>query len=475
MSMGSNLTSTSGALLAIHTTTLSDTGHIPHKSSTFVPSPTLSSGIISSDSGGAINMTNSLPLPPSITPNTTPPTRLNLTESGDMNLWISSSAGIIIGIILLEIVFLLIVIICRKHQISKKEKAEEQNVFIVRKLPLNRSESYDLIKAAQKSKNDPSNSVTTTSVTVAPVDTHHDHTSNEPCSRSSAEGEGKVVDTVQERQPEQPLRQGSRQTDPAARMSTFGHPVSAWEDIEGGDNGHTQASDSNPKQKTSDSKVKPSHHDVQPQASNVNMEFQMPVADNSGGLKKLESESKCVFDELDALQHEMRILSQSIPMLDTHTYEKVTLKQTPKVSKSIPTLLDTDGYEDLDHVRAQTTKVPPRQRDCTKTERIDDTSVHKLQTASARSEEFLQSAFSQNQPQTTAALHKAKSVDNELGGKRVEPVYSVVQKRPKQVKATREEEGAEPLPPPVPPQTDRMFYTAQKPTISQMEADGVWV
>ena len=391
--------------------------------------------------------------------------RVNLAESGDTNVWISYSAGIIAGIALLEIIFLLVVIICRKQQINKKEKAEEQNVFIVRRLPQNRSEIYAPRKASQESKKDPQSSVKTMSVTVAPFDNECDpQTNNEPHTLStvgSTNGRGSVREaSLEERQIRHPQMNSHKLADPAARMSTFGHPVAAWEDIHDSGNGLKLEGDRSIQKVSHPNISLSSQIDVQTTAGPVmKKKYLQRVVDNSDSNKEDEVDTECVFDELDELQQQMRILSQSIPVLDAHNYDKVTIRSTPKVSRSIPTLLDTEGYKDLDRGKPKGSTQAPNLREFGKSKPVvANTSAHKLKTGVSCSEEFLQSS-SQNtvDSQNTITLHKAQSVELMLDGRKadLEPVYSIVQNKRSKDKATGEE------PSPIPPgQTDDVFYTA---------------
>lgn len=408
---------------------------------------------------------------------------MNITETGDANTWIIYSGSIISGGVLLELVLVLLMVICRTCQIRRKERIEQEHVYHVRKGE--RRSSYDFAGNYTSSsgrsmyKNscvvsevepEPQSNVAYNVVTVSPpgqdeAAARHDGQTSEALKplkedevmvkRQAPDAQLKQKEDpiiiIEEPIPVRPNSSYEVRSRPATDKSTRATSnFSTPQQLSLGDQNANGLSSSN----TNDGAM------LSLQTSSK----KTGVASTSLSVDQLEVDQENAYDVLDELQKEIHILSQSIPMLDVFGNE-IVKPAAPKISRSIPTLLDMAGYEDLDTVRPhQASKT--RRNPATKQEGVNDPDIRMNNVVAPTSDHGKCSP--PVTPHTTGieSIHtgaqKKQSTTHEVGENKKpdEPVYSVVQKKPKAFSVSDLTEE----PPPVPPMTAEALYTAvQKP------------
>ena len=389
--------------------------------------------------------------------------RRNLTESGSMTNWITYTAGIITGIVLFEIILLLLVVICRKQQIRKEEK-EEGHVFIVRKYTRrdsNSSESNPWSSATQnphllhhrdKLELQRPEIGTQCHTGVSPAGTPgtvHD------VDHSASIAIGNKIESDPKRNEE------SSQSDTNNQDRDIVTHVGAKEETVDYE-GEIIDSDQHNTRRLMPIATLKANITSSNTAGNIMLELHNRDRDIPLGQQlKLSATTNrmCVnnlkpgrsnddmeraYEELDELQKQIHILSQSIPTLDLYGYEDVDkIKPVPKASRSIPTLLDSAGFEDVDRGYPKKNIMVPK-RDLATAKHGSDYPSDKIAPTHVEK----------------SALPLPVGVTVERKTSR-EPVYSVVQKR-KKASSTSDlvsSDTAE-IPPPVPPQTAEALYTA---------------
>ena len=446
------------------------------------------------------------------------------------NAWIIYSGGIISGVVLLELILVLLVVICRKYQIRRKERAEQEHVYYVRRGE--RQSTFDFTgnfasratykdsiasEVEPQSRSNIAYNVVTASNIASEV---------EPQSRSNIAYNVVTASNIASEVEPQSRSNIAYNVVTASNIASEVEPQSrsniAYNVVSVPSSGpsaahcddHTsreletlerdkvtakeQAKETQSKQKeypnivvTGPVLVGPnSSHELSPPASDESTTGDQNASTLSGEIPPLqmksrkirvagisssvnqpqldqESEMEHAYEVLDELQKQIHILSQSIPMLDVFGNEVAPgpskiKPAAPKISRSIPTLLDMAGYEDLDAVRPNQAQAFPK----VKRKPVQVQSGIDFGTdfcANKTSEECPQLV----PPHTTESLYtaaqKKQSITRAGIGEKTkpgEPVYSVVQKKMKAFSVSDLTED----PPPVPPMTAEALYTAvQKP------------
>ena len=424
------------------------------------------------------------------------------------NAWIIYSGGIISGVVLLELILVLLVVICRKYQIRRKERAEQEHVYYVKRGE--RRSTFDFTgnfasratykdsiasEVEPQSRSNIAYNVVTASNIASEV---------EPQSRSNiAYNVVTASNIASEVEPQSRSNIAYNVVSvPSSRPSAAhcdDHTSRELETLEGDKvTAKEQAKETQSKQKeypnivvTGPVLVGPnSSHEVSPPASDESTTGDQNASTLSGEIPPLqmksrkirvagisssvnqpqldqESEMEHAYEVLDELQKQIHILSQSIPMLDVFGNEVAPgpskiKPAAPKISRSIPTLLDMAGYEDLDAVRPNQAQAFPKVK----------RKPAQVQSGIDFGTDFCANKTSEECPQlvpphTTESLYtaaqKKQSITRAGIGEKTkpgEPVYSVVQKKMKAFSVSDLTED----PPPVPPMTAEALYTAvQKP------------
>lgn len=406
----------------------------------------------------------------------------NLTESGEQNTWIGYAAGIVVGVLLVEIILLLVVVICRIQQVRKKEN-EEGHVYIVRKYTRrdsNSSESNPWANCVNENapfqdKPAPSQ-IDTTSLTPA-VRSPHECTPYEL--NTMPLGAIENIDNKKEGKQQEPqqLLPHIMVSDQAEGYTTG----SSVKDVAEDRTDHSQHSElssrvegrqimsSKPKNSGKDEAAKTSSNDDEERYVSTRVqqlketpgaitEYNMRICNEPAPLdihKSGVDDVERAYEELDELEKQIHILSQSIPTLDLYGQNQDMTgrkrRPMPKASRSIPTMLDSAGYEEPDAIRPKKTQA-----------------LFKRQFMKAEKDAQLESS-----PTLLVPMPAVKSLAGEEAHKipymqleeikkttKKEPVYSVVQKKTKASSvANLASESAE-TPPPVPPQTAEALYMA---------------
>lgn len=421
------------------------------------------SATVSSTSNGTGNFasTSATMIPTSVTP--------GLGSPEEPSGWIIYSAGIIAGVVFLELVVVSLMVMCRRCQIGREERAKE-SVY---------SKNINSCVVTELEPQSQSNLTLPNSAVILPSSGPLDETTVNSRECTSIELEyltGNEASTAKRQDPKlAKLKQKDKPmtgveelmlADPLGASSNheFNSPPST-------DTRVTATPDlSAPRQLNNHHQDSSSGRDII-----VGQPSTLKQLSKGNGVRERrclsvdqlqvteDEEKEHAFEVLDELQKEIHILSQSIPVLDVFGNEIVKPKPpAPKISRSIPLLLDTAGYEDLDVIR------PRQAHNIGRNERSLATGQYlseKFQ-ATTRPEKRVTSAFNpQGYPPLTSphatdtASQKKQSATQVTvgeGKKAGEPGYSVIQKKPKTFSVSDLTED----PPLVPPMTADTLYTA---------------
>lgn len=459
----------------------------------------------------------------SMNPNMSRGLVLNLsTES-----WIIYSGGIISGVVLLELLLVLLMVICRRCQIRRKERNEQEHIYHVRRgerwsnlfdftgkftSRSSRSTNQNTCVVSEVEPEPMNTNISNNAITDSPTGSDEtaaycdDHTSKELNLKQLKRGEVRVKKQATELQLEHPKiiiedpilvgpncsygtspSAATNKTTRVASNFSTGRQLSLGDENTKGQSRPTRDGEMESIQKSSKKTGV-----LESSKKTGVLETSLSV----DHLQVVDRESKDIeqaYEELDELEKQINILSQSIPMLDVFGNEIVKpTPPAPKISRSIPTLLDMAGYEDVDAVRqnqarasipktrkpAMVTEQPgvdvagyedldalrPKQRRKTTTEQLQG-------NVGTGAEEVAASTSGHDKSPPLVSTHTMdKDVDKKQSAvqaagenkeKTKEPVYSVVQKKPKAFSVS---DLTEEQPPPVPPMTAEALYIAvQKP------------
>ena len=437
---------------------------------------------------------------------------MNMTKSreSDSELnrrWIIYSGGIISGVVLLELILVLLVVICRKYQIRRKERIEQEHVYHVRRGERRSNFNFmgNFVSRSSRSKYQntcvvsevqPESNIAYNAITVSPsgpdeAAAYSDHASplKEDKTREKKQATDLEAQLKHKEYPkiiiEEPIPVGpncsyelsppgtDKNTRATSNFSTLPQP-SLGDESTNGPRAH--AGELIPLQKPS-KKTGVIGTSLSVDQLQVNQESE---------------EMEQAYEVLDEIEKQIHILSQSIPMLDVYGNE-IVKPPAPKISRSIPTLLDIAGYEDVDTVRQNQAQAFPKTERKPATEQLgvdmagyeDLDAVRPHQTRKSTTEQsnvgtgadfyadkVVASTSDHDKPPSLASIHTTESVHKGVEKKKSagqavgenkkaeEPVYSVVQKKPKAFSVSDLTEE----PPPVPPMTAEALYTAvQKP------------
>ncbi len=437
------------------------------------------------------------------------PTNTSLSTETN-GTWIIYSGSIISGAVLLELIVVLLMVVCRKYQIRRKERIEQKHVYHVRRGERRSNFDFTGSFASRSTKNtcvvsevepQQQSNISYNVVTLSPsgpdeaAACRDGHTLQElkPLTGDEVTAKGQATDT-QLKQKEHPkiiieepipVAPNSSYEPATGKSTTRASPnFSALRQLSLGDQ-DTNGLNSSSAQDGAMLSLHKSSKKSGVAATSLSVD-QLEVDQESDEMGQ-------AFEVLDELQKQIHILSQSIPMLDVYGNE-IVKPAAPEISRSIPTLLDMAGYEDIDTNQAQAfpmTKRKPKTKqlgvDIAGYEDLDAVRPH--QAAKTRRHPATEQSdvnFGANiltnnaaastsgsdhekssplvSPHTIEPLHtgvqKKQSTRQEGGENKGEPVYSVVQKKPKAFSVSDLTEE----PPPVPPMTAEALYTAlQKP------------
>lgn len=450
-------------------------------------------------------------------------TSMNTTTSRGLVLdsstesWIIYSGGVISGVVLLELLLVLLMVICRRYQIRRKERNEQEHVYHVRRGE-RRSNLFDFTGkfTSQSSRSTNQNTCVVSEVEPEPMNTNisnnaitdsptgsdeaaaycDDHTSKELNLKQLKRGEVRVKKQATELQLEHPKiiiedpilvgpncsygtspSAATNKTTRVASNFSTGRQLSLGDENTKGQSRPTRDGEMESIQKSS-------------KKTGV-LETSLSV----DHLQVVDRDSKDIeqaYEELDELEKQINILSQSIPMLDVFGNEIVKpTPPVPKISRSIPTLLDMAGYEDVDAVRQNQawTKigkpataieqsgvdvagyedldaVRPKQRRKPTAEQLQGNAgtnfgADKVAASTSDHDKSPPLASTHTMDKDVDKKQSAVQAAGENKERTKEPVYSVVQKKPKAFSVS---DLTEEQPPPVPPMTAEALYTAvQKP------------
>lgn len=431
----------------------------------------------------------------------------NMTESSgsrepDLDLdsrreWLIYSGGITAGVVLLELLLVLIVVICRKCQIRRKERIEEEHVYHVRRGDKrskfgSRSTYTQNTCVVSEVEPEPETNIAYNAVTVSPSGPDE----------TAAQGDNQTLEEVKHpkggevREKQQATETHKERPKLVVEEPVLVGPNCSYEPL--ATDKSTRATSSNfstPHQLNLGGENTSTHDSEIPKPK---------PSKKTGGIVTSLSVDQLQVDEkeemeqaykvLDEIEKQFHILSQSIPMLDVYGNEIVKPPPpAPKISRSIPTLLDIAGYEDVETVKkkqAQATATKLRKPVATATQQlgVDVAGYEDIDAARPSQKRMVATkephvgaganfyadkavASSSSHDKSLASTHTMQPLHK--GGERVvqavgentkktenEPVYSVVQKKPKAFSVSDLTEE----PPPVPPMTVEALYTAiQKP------------
>ena len=423
----------------------------------------------------------------------------NLTPDPDPDMqreWIFYSGGIIAGVVLLELLLVLLVVICRKCQIRRKEREHVYHVRRGDKRSKLGSRSTYTQSTCVVSEVEPEleTNIAYSAVTVSP--SGPDKTAAQGDNRTPEEVKHPKGGEVRERQEatethkdhpkvvvEEPIPVGRNCSyeplaiDKSTRATSSNFSVPHQLSL-GGENTNSLS--------THDSEI------PKPKSSKKTGGIVTSLSVDQLQVDEEKEEMEQAYKVLDEIEKQFHILSQSIPMLDVYGNEIVKPPPTsaPKISRSIPTLLDIAGYEDVDTVKknrapAAATKLSKPAATATDHQQLgvgvagyedlDTVRPNQKRTVTTKqphvgagadfhADKAVASTSSHDKSlvSTHATQMKQGIVQAERGNtkKTDEPVYSVVQKKPKAFSVSDLTEE----PPPVPPMTAEALYTAlQKP------------
>ena len=447
-------------------------------------------------------------------------TFVNMTEESesDTNLnrgWIIYSGGIISGVVLLELALVLLMVICRKYQIRRKERIEQEHVYHVRRGE--RRSNFDFtgkfVSRSSKSKYQ-------NTCVVSEVEPESNIAYNVVIVAPSGPDEAAAYSDHMSPLKEDKMREKKQATDLEAQLKHKEHPkIIVEEPVLVGPNCSYEPSPLATDRSTRATSNLSTPRQLSLGASDGNtngprtgthdgemIPLQKPskktgVMGTSLSVDQLQVDQESdqmeqAYEVLDEIEKQIHILSQSIPMLDVYGNE-IVKPPAPKISRSIPTLLDIAGYEDVDTVRQNQAQALPKTKRKPATEQLgvdmagyedldaarpkhkrkqtreqSHVHVHVDTGADFYADKVVASISKHDRSPSLASTCATESVGKGVEKKQSavqtvgenkkpeEPVYSVVQKKPKAFSVSDLTEE----PPPVPPMTAEALYTAiQKP------------